>query len=77
MEMGISPIHKVPWDDNEHVFVSYIFQSRNNYTKVPMKLNYYPDKTTITLEYNNNKHSYNISSFTDIRKLIPILLLSK
>ncbi|AYP74221.1 hypothetical protein [Fowlpox virus] len=77
MDIGINPIKKIPWSDNDHIFVSTLFPNNNKYVTGPMRLTYDPDKKNVVIDFKNNKYTYDINNFTDARKLIPTLLLSK
>ncbi|QRI42820.1 hypothetical protein ChPV102 [Cheloniid poxvirus 1] len=77
MDIGINPIKKIPWSDKDHIFVSTLFPKNNQYVTGPMRLTYDPVKKSVVIDFKNNKYVYDISNFTDARKLIPTLLLSK
>ncbi|AID46588.1 hypothetical protein fep_080 [Pigeonpox virus] len=77
MEIGINPIKKIPWSDNEHVFVSSLFTNKDKYLTCPMRLTYKPDSKTAVLNFKGTNYTYHLDNFDDVRKLLPTLLLSK
>lgn len=77
MEIGTNPRKKIPWEGDEHVFVSSLFQADNKYVTGPMRLKYDPIDKKAVITFRGTNYSYRLEELDDTRKLIPILLLAK